>query len=180
MEKSFYKTIKNIKNDISEIELLISKFNPLLKKYSSILNLNGYDYNDAYQDLCLHLIEVINKLPLNNFDESNTGALINYIALSIRNKYIFISKKNQLNSYKNLQLQEFDNISYSTDWSNLILKDLFNILNYNQRKIMTLSYLYLLSDSEIALILNKSRQAVNRSKNCALNKIKHFLLKGDG
>ncbi|MGB2993095.1 MAG: sigma-70 family RNA polymerase sigma factor [Paenisporosarcina sp.] len=57
---------------------------------------------------------------------------------------------------------------------------LFNaiqLLTENQRQLLNLAYIYDLNDSEIAIYLNKSQQAVSRSHKKALKKLKEIIEK---
>ena len=48
-------------------------------------------------------------------------------------------------------------------------------LTENQRQLLSLAYIYGLNDSEIAIYLNKSQQAVSRSHRKALKKLKEMI-----
>ncbi len=58
---------------------LITRFDPLLKKYASKLN-----YEDAYEDALLFFIELIKRLRL---DTLKDGVIVTYINVSIVNYY---------------------------------------------------------------------------------------------
>jgi RNA polymerase sigma factor (sigma-70 family) len=53
-----------------------------------------------------------------------------------------------------------------------------NQLTENQRQLLSLAYIYGLNDSEIAIYLNKSQQAVSRSHKKALKKLKEIIENG--
>ena len=58
---------------------------------------------------------------------------------------------------------------------------LFNaiqLLTENQRQLLNLAYIYDLNDSEIAIYLNKSQQAVSRSHKKALKKLREIIENG--
>jgi RNA polymerase sigma factor (sigma-70 family) len=52
------------------------------------------------------------------------------------------------------------------------------LLTENQRQLLSLAYIYGLNDSEIAIYLNKSQQAVSRSHRKALKKLKEMIENG--
>ena len=65
-----------------EMEALIEKFEPILKKYSRKLF-----WEDAHNDMTLAFIELVYALPLDKLRNTEDGALVNYIAASVRNTY---------------------------------------------------------------------------------------------
>ncbi|NLZ35512.1 MAG: hypothetical protein GX889_11555, partial [Clostridiales bacterium] len=74
-------------NNESLLEI-IEVFNPLLSKYSKLL-----DGEDTRQDLIIHLMSVISKINLHNKELCKDKVIVSYIAKSIRNEYIRLSKK---------------------------------------------------------------------------------------
>jgi RNA polymerase sigma factor (sigma-70 family) len=52
------------------------------------------------------------------------------------------------------------------------------LLTENQRQLLNLAYIYDLNDSEIAIYLNKSQQAVSRSHKKALKKLREIIENG--
>lgn len=88
MENKLYILINNIERDRDAIIQLVQMFEPLLKKYSLKLN-----YEDAYSDLQLFLIELVKKLNKNALFNTEDKYYLSYIKKSIRNKYINLSKK---------------------------------------------------------------------------------------
>ncbi|PUB11934.1 sigma factor-like helix-turn-helix DNA-binding protein [Paenisporosarcina sp. OV554] len=53
-----------------------------------------------------------------------------------------------------------------------------HLLTENQRQLLNLAYIYDLNDSEIAIYLNKSQQAVSRSHKKALKKLREIIENG--
>ena len=63
MKNTLYDLLIECKNRNPKYILeIIDKFNPLIKKYTYLLN-----YDDAEQDLILSLIEIVYNLPLEQF-----------------------------------------------------------------------------------------------------------------
>ena len=60
--------------------------------------------------------------------------------------------------------------------SEIELLDMFKVLSEKEAYIIKLIYVYYLSVTEVAEYMNISRQAVNKTKNRALNKIKKIYL----
>lgn len=58
---------------------LISKFNPLLKKYSYKLY-----YDDAYNDLIVDFIEVICNIEFDNFNNKSEGSIAAHLGISFQ------------------------------------------------------------------------------------------------
>ncbi len=89
MEEKISKLIeKSKKNDKKSLLELVERFNPLINKYSRMLN-----YEDAKNDLTEHFIVTIKQMPL-----MTEAKELNYIKTSVKNNYIKLSKN--LASYK--------------------------------------------------------------------------------
>ena len=89
MGNTIYKNIKEYKNGNKEIfREIINVFNPLINKLSKSVN-----WEDTRQDLLLHLLEIINKLPEENKFEDDR-AIFAYISKALKYEYIKLSKKN--------------------------------------------------------------------------------------
>ena len=71
---------------------LIKMFDPLLKKYSKLLN-----YDDAYSDLRFEFINTMYKLNTKNLEFLSEGQIVNYISKTIYHHYINQSKRNKSN-----------------------------------------------------------------------------------
>ena len=59
----------------------------------------------------------------------------------------------------------------------LSVEDMLNCLSQKQKLIMIYKYIYGYSDIEISMLLNISRQAVNRLKNRAITTLKEYYIK---
>jgi len=150
---------------------IIEIFNPLLTKYSRLL-----DGEDTRQDLIIHLMSVISKINLHNKELCKDKVIVSYIAKSIRNEYIRLSKKKNKIILNESELNLDIEIVYDGFESEFELLDIFKILSEKEAYIMKLLYVYCLSVSEISAFMNISRQAVNQAKNRALKKIKNIYL----
>ncbi|MCT4687724.1 MAG: sigma-70 family RNA polymerase sigma factor, partial [Vallitalea sp.] len=76
--------IMDAKTDKDSMYVLIKQFEPLIDKYSRLLN-----YEEARTDLIIAFIELIHKIPC-----LETPKNISYINKSIKNTYIRFSKSN--------------------------------------------------------------------------------------
>ena len=161
-------------NNESLLEI-IEVFNPLLSKYSRLL-----DGEDTRQDLIIHLISVISKINLHNKELCKDKVIVSYIAKSIRNEYIRLSKKKNKIILNESELNLDIEIVYDGFESEFELLDIFKILSEKEAYIMKLLYVYCLSVSEISAFMNISRQAVNQTKNRALKKIKKMYIGKSG
>lgn len=65
-------------------------------------------------------------------------------------------------------------------YNEVLTSILLQSLSKNQRYIITMKFMYHLSDKDIAKRLGISRQAVNRTKNRALNNLRKFLIESSG
>lgn len=153
------------------ILIKIKKFEPIIKKYSRKLN-----YDGAETDLIITLMKILNKLPNNK----NEKIITSYIAKSIKNEYIKLSKKNQLITQNEIFFEIEPVGDSNLDMETIIdIKNALKILTTNQRRVIKLKMYYGYSDAEIAAKLNITRQAVNKTKKAALKKIRAYLEKTD-
>ena len=154
---------------------LITRFDPLLKKYASKLN-----YEDAYEDALLFFIELIKRLRL---DTLKDGVIVTYINVSIVNYYnkkikkIIGLKKEILISDLTQEQMYCVEVKTAKEDKRDILKELkvSYFLNENEYQVIRLIYIEGYTSAEIDRMANKSRQAVNQIKIRALKKIKNIL-----
>ncbi|MBU5593383.1 sigma-70 family RNA polymerase sigma factor [Clostridium sp. MSJ-4] len=168
---NLYEKIKNCQcGNKEDILFVLNMFEPLLNKYSRLL-----EYDDAKQELTLTLIKTLQKIPIHKKNFKEDKYIISYIKKSIINRYVSLSKKL---TKKYTYEAEFDsNLMYfNDDDENIIeLYDLLKDLTRVEKNIIVLKYLHNMSDVEIAELHNISRQAVNQTKNRALNKLKSYI-----
>ncbi|KIE47881.1 hypothetical protein U732_3586 [Clostridium argentinense CDC 2741] len=63
-------------------------FNPLIERYNRLLK-----YDDAEQDLIVKFIYILHKFPLQNISNNlQNGYMVSYINVTLKNKYICLSK----------------------------------------------------------------------------------------
>lgn len=172
MNNSIFKRVVSYRKGDNEALLeIIEVFNPLLSKYSRLL-----DGEDTRQDLIIHLISVTSKINLHNKEFCKDKVIVSYIAKSIRNEYIKLSKKKNKTILNESELNLDIEVAYDGFESEFELLDFFKILSEKEAYIMKLIYVYYLSVSEVSDYMKISRQAVNQAKNRALKKIKNVYL----
>lgn len=162
--------IKSFRSQNMEVyPLIFDEFKKLISIYS--YRIGG---EDAYQELVLFFVELLYTVNIENFKSDDTNGLSRYIAVSIRNKYIALSKENC--KYNSLVLQLPDDYIFSGDVldSNLETEELLSKLSSRQRAVIIYRYIYRYSDAEISQMLGISRQAVNRLKNRALEILQYY------
>lgn len=165
----FEKIIKYKKGDEKELLEIIEMFNPLIMKYARLL-----DEEDTKQDLILHLIKVMKKIPTEK--KLKNKEIVGYVAKAIRNEYINLSKKRDRVKLNEVELNLDIEIEYEECEYEFEILDMFKVLSKKECFIMRLLYVYYLSISEVADYMKISRQAVNQAKNRALKKIKKMYL----
>lgn len=171
MNTNIFKKIVHYRNgNNNSFEEIIEIFNPILNKYSRLLN-----GEDTKQDLILHMLEVVNKIPIDKQIFNNDKAIFGYILKALKNKYILLSKKNSNTTSTELPLNLDIEIGYEDFESDMELLDLFKILTEKESFIIRGVYIYNLSITEIASYMNISRQAANQAKNRALKKLRELL-----
>lgn len=176
-ELNLFKIVQDYQTKNSnDIILLIHKIDPLLKKYARKLQ-----YEDAYNDLLLSLIETIKKMPISNFNPEYQGAIFNYLSKSIYTSFIkqmskYIKYNNQ-HIFLDDEWNLFESKSYNTtdimDLNNILHKT--NILNDNEKLILYGIYYLGYKDIDIANKMGKSRQSICNLKRRALRKLEHAL-----
>lgn len=165
--------IKQIPDERATLEFL-KLFGKLLRKYARLL-----EYEDAYEDLQLFLIELLHMMKEKDIGSKDDRYIVKYIAVSVKNQYIAMSK-----SLKELNVTSFSDISdeQMVYVEQLAAKDDKNDisiyypsdckLSEREKLILELFFTREYSIEEISHHLGISRQAVNQSKNRALNKIR--------
>lgn len=155
-------------NDSTLLLDAIKIFNPLIRKYSRMLN-----YCEAETDLIIALINIFRRLP----KSENNAIIIGYIAKSLRHEYISLSRRRQMqlrNEYITDEVfvpeKSLRDIELTMD-----IKNALAMLTYNQKRIIYSEYYLGYSDSEMASLLNISRQAVNKSKRASIRKLRLLL-----
>lgn len=168
---NLYDLVQNSQQGDEESTLeIIKRFYPLIKKYSRKL-----DYDGADTDLVISLIETIYRMPVSgNSDMKNEGCIIGYINVSIKNKYIYFSKKYhpiklETELTPNILVDSFD----ETIDSQIFLCKILDNLPHIQKKVLEELFIKNKSVSQIAMQLNISRQAVNKAKNRALKNLRN-------
>lgn len=160
------------KGALSEVLII---FSPSLKFSARLLN-----YEDAYNDLIVELIEVINKLKLDTLRANNDAALISYFNIVIRNLRSLLIKnlvrtpsivlESSLTSEQLFMLSSRSSVQDSYD--NLVWEDMRNILTAKEFIVLFLIFHEGRSVIKISQVLGISRQAVNKLKLSAFDKLK--------
>ncbi len=156
------------KHNMNVFTVIYDEFKDLILLYSA--RLGG---EDTTQDLLIFLIELLYGIELSRFGYDQSDTLTRYIRVSLKNKYISLSKENQ--RYKTLS-EAFEDCSYlfHTNDEYFGISEALKLLSKKQQLIITYKYIHNYSDAEISEMLDISRQAVNRLKNRALTILKEF------
>lgn len=166
--KPFISAIKN--QDMTAFPLVFDEFKKLIMHYAGKLR-----YEDAASELTLFFIELLYDIELSKFSEDESFSIKRYIAASIRNKYIALSVTKCKS--KNIEVtlsNEFCGYEREFD-KRLFFMMSFKKLNDMQKLVIIYHYVYGYSVAEIGEILNMSRQAVNKTKNKALEILRREL-----
>ncbi len=152
----------------------------LFEGFEALLRLYAYRLSgeDSFQELSLFLIELFYKIDLSSFKSCKEDGLNRYICVSLKHKYIALSKQEQrLKKEKNpyCEATDFENRDLI---ENARLKEALATLTAPQRKVIVYKYVYQFTDAEIGDMLKISRQAINKTKNRAFKTLKGYY-KGD-
>lgn len=157
---------------------LLEMFEKLLKKYARQLGTE-----DAYEDLRLFFFELITKLKGKDICSDNDGYIVSYITKSVKNQYIAMSKnrnahkEDMFSDVSDEQMTYIEQLAATNDTVDISFYYPQN--NKLTTREQTILHLFFVSDhsiEDIAHHLNISRQAVNQTKNRALNKIRRAYL----
>lgn len=167
--KPYIESFKNQKTEIFPDILRI--FKHLIDHYAKLL---GND--DGRQELILFFVELLFSIDTEKFTSDSSNSLSRYIAVSLRNKYIELSKRNA--KYEKSHLPIFDNcfgIEYEIEFR-FETADMLKFLSKKQQDVIICKYFYNYSDAEISKLMGISRQSVNNLKNRALEALRQFYL----
>lgn len=163
------------KGDQKAMLELISRFQPLLKKYAKKL---GYD--DAYEDCLLFFIELVKGMDLNKLSDLKDQAVVSYIKVSVSHFYgkkvrKMIEEEREI-AFSELTEEQRYYIEAKTakqDERNFFIElGVDRLLNPNERMILYLVYANGYTIAEIARKCHKSRQTVNQLKMRTLDKLR--------
>jgi RNA polymerase sigma factor (sigma-70 family) len=165
--------------DNTAILKLIEKFKPILKKYAHSLS-----YEDAYDDLLVDFIELLNTLKVDKMQNKNDGGMVAYLTTSIHNSYIKklikVKQLRNFTTYSELsenELYYIDSLTATKDTYVNADYDLLRKLLTNQEfNIIKMLYYDGYTVTETALAIGITRQAVNQMKNRALKKLKDIFM----
>lgn len=163
MQKSFSELLSLAHNSDCAILELLRRFQPLLNKYAR----KFHDSEEYYSQFQLYLIHLIKNFPASAINW-NDGQIVAYVAKSMYTQYIKLSKQSLI--YENTTI-EFNPEIMAQPFEqnyNLDLSELFQVLSPSQREVLYRHYVQGFSIQEIATMQNRSRQAVNKTKNQAL------------
>ena len=163
--------IKKAQKETKNMEELINKFSPLIRHFASRL---PYDRQDATQDMVLSFLQIIHAIQLDELYEQNDLVLLAYLKKAMSNHYINLLGKYSKTSNQLLSLEDQDiQIAIENDFEmEMEIRRLTEHLSEIQRQVISLKYWYGYSEVDIAQMLHITRQAVNRTKNRAINELR--------
>lgn len=161
------------------MEALVEKFGPLLRKYSRKLF-----WEDALSDLTVAFLELIQTFPVDRLRSTEDGALIKYIATSVRHTYNallneYFSRPQVVASLDDAtEAQKLEVLSYEDKPEApafLDLLDLCPALTPRERSVLTLVFFWGYTSAEAAKHFSTSKQNINQTKLRALKKLRTVL-----
>lgn len=156
----------------AEMLILIERFNPLLKKYGRMLGTE-----DGYQDMSLAFIEFAKSFRSNTIRDCSDGAVVNYIAKSMKNAYNKLLKMKIRQNFPCIswdELTENENYSLSNGPDDEPISALLSDyhLTKKESEVLWLFFEDGYSASEIARVMHVSRQNINQIKLHAIAKLR--------
>ncbi|WP_066875027.1 RNA polymerase sigma factor [Clostridium mediterraneense] len=165
MTCNYFLAIEDIQKtkDKKRIEEMVNEFTEIINNISS-----NNIYEGLRSELTIFFIELIYKINLDKF--SNDNHIKGFIIKSLVNKRTdifrkYLKIKDREVSIENLtnNFLSFDSYDLSNEFYTLIEN-----LSEKQRYVISLEFIEGFTDSEVAKIMNISRQAVNSMKNRAI------------
>lgn len=166
MSQSILDLMKHFKihQDENDFNLILNRFQPLIKKYAK--KLYYIEYEDSIQELCLALYEALENVTY----LENEYACISYLKNAIYHRFCKLYASSKCEQEKIENQTPYEDLIISSDDSTmkdtLFLYDLHKKLNtlcYPKKEIVIL-LLKGYSDKDIGKQLNCSRQYINRIK----------------
>lgn len=155
--------------DAQCFEILLEKFRNLLDKYNKKISSNYYGI-----DLDIFFMNIIMNMKFGN-DHWNDKQISAYIKKCLINESNKILKKNS--RLKTIHIDNnnlYDSVKYDLI-SNLELSELLKALNDYEFNVLVLTIIYDKTDTYVAKKYNVTRQAINKTKLKALNKLKKLM-----
>ncbi len=157
------------KGDAKSFEFIYKVFERLIRLYAARV-----DFEETVAELDLFLIELLHKLDLTRFQSDSSYTIQKYIAVSIRNRYLDLLKKQIERMQKTLPLLELSSAKEDYYEEKIMLPDAFALLTPKQRMVLKGKYIYGYNDVEISIMMGTTRQAVNSIKNRAFEVLKAY------
>lgn len=165
----------------SDLLCLLEKFQPLLKKSASSLSASHLvDQEDAYADLQIEFILLIRRINLKKLTCTDDGVLVSYIKLSIdrvKSSYFqTLARGNAMVCWDDLSPAESRKAEYQNSQKDthktLLFEDMKKILSPKEYTVICEFYIQDKTIEEIAACFGVSRQALNKTKLRALEKLR--------
>lgn len=161
--------IKEIKRgDMSNFQVIYDVFSRLINYYGKKIG------EDGCGDITLFFMELLYSVDTDKFYPDESDAMNRYIAVSLRNYYIVLSKKADIAMKCSDELFEDSAKYFFEPEEALSLKDGLLKLSDRQRAVLTYRYFYGFTDSEISDLLCISRQAVHQLEMRAIAALKEY------
>lgn len=170
--------VEKAKKESNFMESLLRQFTPLIRHFAHKL---PYEYSDAEQDITFAFLQLMRGFSLENMRSQDNKYLLKYIKRLIENRFIdLLYKRHQIqNSEELLEDIKMDIPCDPIFETKIQLIQLIKPLTTIQKEVLYLKYFYGYSDSEIFHKLHITRQAVNRTKNRALEELRKLYGIGD-
>lgn len=137
------------------------------------------NYEDAYNDLVLFFIELVTALKTSDVGMKSDAYIVNYIAVSIKNQYIKMSKAHEANKVILFSDLSESHLHYIENKLSYCVEDSIGQYFPQDKPLTEWEYevLFLIfeqgaSVSMIAETKNKSRQSINQTKLRAIQKLR--------
>lgn len=164
-------------NDEDATYEIIKDFDATLKKLSKSMY-----YEEAETDLIIELLELIKNIDIRKFRDSSHKQIAKYIHMHLQKRTLNLlrNRKKELGDFVEIDYDILADASTADIESTALTSILIESLAKGQQDIIVMKFIHGLSDKDIAKILGISRQAVNRTKNRALENLRKILIEDRG
>jgi RNA polymerase sigma factor (sigma-70 family) len=164
------------KDDQDAVCEIIKDFSNTLKKIS-----NGLHYEEANTDMIIELLKIIKSIDIKKFKDSSNKQIAKYIHIHLKKRSLNLlkAKENKIFDYLEINYDILADNTMSDIESMVCISMLIELLAKQQKNIIIMEFIHGYSEKQIAEMLGISRQAVNRTKNRALNNLRRIIMYRD-
>jgi len=173
-----YDLLERAKNNDKDASYeIIKDFGGTLKKLS-----NSLHYEEAETDLIIELLKLIQSIDIRKFRDSSHKQIAKYIHMHLKKRALNLlrNKEKRIGDFVEIDYDILADTNTADIESTVLTSILIESLVKQQQDVIIMKFIHGFSEKDIAKILGISRQAVNRTKNRALENLRKLLIEDGG